>query len=50
MLKGTYEIKDNNITLKFTQVPAIISDIVKNGNSIDLTHTPLLGAEFNIVE
>lgn len=50
MLKGTYEIKDNNITLKFTQVPAIISDIVENGNSIDLTHTPLLGAEFNIVE
>lgn len=47
MLKGTYEIKDNNITLKFTQVPAIISDIV---DSIDLTHTPLLGAEFNIVE
>lgn len=50
MLKGTYEIKDNNITLKFTQVPAIISDIVENGDSIDLTHTPLLGAEFNIVE
>lgn len=47
--EATYEISEDNLNLSITNIPDYM-DGCFDGNSITLTHTPLLGATYDIVQ
>lgn len=46
-LEATYTLSDNGATFSFTTKPSFLSSV---GNSVTMTHQPLLGGTFNLVQ
>ena len=48
--EATYEISEDNLILTITNIPDYMDGYFDENYTIELTHTPLLGATYDIVK